>query len=224
MTGRTRHIERRADALSRERIVEAAIELLDVDGESGLTFRRLAGLLRTGPGAIYYHVANKDELLGAATEAILGPIVLADGVHDEDAVRAVALAVFDAIDVHPWIGTQLSRTPSQPAMLRIFELIGRQVQALGVPHAVEFASVSALTNYILGVGGLNAANARTAVPAKNRTDFLTTVSVTWANLDPEEFPFTRNVAEQLREHDDREQFLAGIDLILAGIRQLGREA
>jgi hypothetical protein len=150
--------------------------------------------------------------------------VLADDVHDEDAVRAVALTVFDAIDVHPWIGTQLSRAPSQPAMLRIFELIGRQVQALGVPHAAEFASVSALTNYILGVGGLNAANARTAVPAKSRTDFLTTVSVTWANLDPEEFPFTRNVAEQLREHDDREQFLAGIDLILAGIRQLGREA
>lgn len=30
--------------------------------------------------------------------------------------------------------------------------------------------------------------------------------------------FTRTVAAQLRDHDDREQFLAGLDLILAGIR------
>jgi hypothetical protein len=44
--------------------------------------------------------------------------------------------------------------------------------------------------------------------------------VVWANLDPDEYPFTRNVAGQLRDHDDREQFLAGIDLILAGITGL----
>jgi hypothetical protein len=31
------------------------------------------------------------------------------------------------------------------------------------------------------------------------------------------YPFTRSVAAQLRAHDDREEFLAGIDLILAGI-------
>ena len=37
-------------------------------------------------------------------------------------------------------------------------------------------------------------------------------------LDPDDYPFTRAVAAQLRDHDDREQFLAGIDLILAGIR------
>jgi predicted Zn-dependent protease len=36
-------------------------------------------------------------------------------------------------------------------------------------------------------------------------------------LDPAEYPFARQMATQLAEHDDREQFLAGIDLILAGI-------
>jgi hypothetical protein len=39
----------------------------------------------------------------------------------------------------------------------------------------------------------------------------------WAKLDPAEFPFIRTIAGQLREHDDRDQFLAGVDLILAGI-------
>ena len=61
-------------------------------------------------------------------------------------------------------------------------------------------------------------------PGTDRTAFLTSVSIAWANLDPGAYPFTRNVAVQLREHDDREQFLDGIDLILAGIRALGRPA
>lgn len=212
--------QRRTDALSRERIVDAAVEILDVDGDDGLTFRRLAGELRTGPGAIYNHVANKSELLAAATDAVLAA-AMAAADDDVDRVRAVALVVFDTIDAHPWVGTQLSRVPSHPAMLRILEPIGRQVQALGVPEAALFTSVSALLAYILGASGQNAANAR-MLPGTNRTDFLTTVSAGWANLDPDEYPFTRHIAQQLPGHDDREQFLAGIDLILAGIRALGQ--
>jgi AcrR family transcriptional regulator len=219
----TRHTHRRADALSRERIVDAGVELLDVDGEGGLTFRRLAELLRTGPGAIYHHVANKSELLTAATDAVLAPAMTAgaDGGQAEDTVRTIALAVFDAIDAHPWVGAQLAN-PRQPAMLRIFERIGRAVQALGVPDTAGFTSASALTNYIIGTGGLNAANARIAGRGATRTDLLATVAVEWANLDRDEFPFTRNVAAQMRDHDDRAQFLDGIDLILTGIRMLGR--
>jgi hypothetical protein len=130
--------------------------------------------------------------------------------------------VFDAIDAHPWVGTQLALSPAQPAMLRILERVGRRVQALGVPAAAQFASASAVTNYILGVGGQNAANARAVEPGTNRTEFLSTVADAWAKLDPDEYPFARAVAGQLRDHDDREQFLAGLDLILAGIAGLQR--
>lgn len=38
-----------------------------------------------------------------------------------------------------------------------------------------------LLNYILGVGGQNAANARGLQPDTNRTEFLNTVSAAWAN-------------------------------------------
>jgi len=41
MATRTKRSERRSDALSKERIIEAAIEILDADGESGLTLRAL---------------------------------------------------------------------------------------------------------------------------------------------------------------------------------------
>ncbi|KOU13742.1 TetR family transcriptional regulator [Streptomyces sp. WM6372] len=219
MATRTRRAERRGEPLSRERIVEAAIGILDTAGDAGLTFRVLAERLATGPGAIYWHVSGKDELLSAATEAVVADTmtdVRADATPQE-AIRDLALGVFDAIDAHPWIGTQLARSPGQSPMLRVFEHLGRQVRALGVPRNAQFTAASALLNYILGVGGQNAANAHGQESEENRTEFLNTVAHTWANLDPDEYAFTRDVAEQLRDHDDRIEFLAGIDIILTGI-------
>jgi AcrR family transcriptional regulator len=208
-----RSTERRADALSRRRIVEAAVAMLDTSGEGGLTFRALAAQLRTGAGAIYWHVPNKSALLVAATEAVL-TATEPDAATPEDVIRAVALGVFDAVEAHPWVGAQLSRLPSQKATLRVFERLGRQLQALGVPVDDQFNSASALLNYILGIAAQNAALARQVPAGTNRTAFLANVS---ADLDADDFAFTRSVAGQLRDHDDREQFLAGIDLILVGI-------
>lgn len=78
-------------------------------------------------------------------------------------------------------------------------------------------------NYVLGVAGQNAANARLARPETDRAAFLGTTAKVWAGLDPADHPFTRRVATHLPDHDDREQFLAGIDLMLAGIETV-REA
>jgi AcrR family transcriptional regulator len=206
------------DGLSRDRIVETAIEMLDAGGESGLTFRALSTRLKTGPGAIYWHVANKDELLAAATAAVLAGVLRGDeGDTPADAIRAIALGMFDAIDGHPWIGGQLAGLASRSASMRIIERIGQQVQALGVPRGDQFFAASALFSYILGVAGQNAANARARVPGASRAELLGAEADLWAGLDAAEFPFLRDVASQLGDHDDREQFLAGIDLILAGI-------
>jgi hypothetical protein len=103
-------------------------------------------------------------------------------------------------------------------MVRIFEGIGQQVRALGVPVEEQWATVSALLNYILGVGGQNAANGQLArTRGVDRSDFLAALSTVWSQLDPDEYPFARSVAGQLRTHDDRIDFLAGVDLILRGI-------
>ncbi|WP_164002300.1 TetR/AcrR family transcriptional regulator [Pyxidicoccus caerfyrddinensis] len=211
--------ERREEALSRERIVDAAIELLDTEGENGLTFRALATRLATGPGAIYWHIANKSELLVAASDAVVARAMADVAAHAtaRKTIRSIAVGVFEAIDAHPWVGAQLSRGPWQTATLQIFERIGRQVQALGVPDGAQFTAASALVSYILGVSDQNAANGRLLEPAVDRADFLETESARWKELDAHEYPFTRKVATQLRKHDDRAEFLAGIDLILAGI-------
>ena len=215
--------QRRVDALSKDRIVAAAIEILDGDGERALTFRALAARLATGSGAIYWHVADKNDLLAAATDEIIGRVMtgVVGGAKPRETIRAIALGVFDAIDAHPWVGAQLHREPWRSAMLQICESIGGRLQALGVPERALFDAASALVNYILGVAGQNAANARLLPRDTDRSDFLAAVAARWAQLDPAEYPFVRQAATQLREHDDREQFLAGIDLIMAGIGTLG---
>jgi AcrR family transcriptional regulator len=214
--------ERREEALSRDRIVDAAIELLDTEGESGLTFRALAARLATGPGAIYWHIANKSELLAAATDAVVARAMADVAAHatPRKTIHSIAVGVFEAIDAHPWVGAQLSHAPVETGMLQIFERIGRQVQALGVPGGAQFTSASALLSYIIGVSVQNAANgeaARLLEPPVNRADVLETESARWKELDAHEYPFTRSVAAQLREHDDRAESLAGIALILAGV-------
>jgi AcrR family transcriptional regulator len=219
---RTERSERRADALSKERIVEAATEILDTDGESALTFRALATRLATGSGAIYWHVDNKNDLLAAATDHVVSRAMtgLVDDAEPQAAIRAITLAVFDAIDAHPWVGTQLAREPWQPAILPVFEGIGARLDALGVPERARFDAVTALLNYLLGLAGQHAAAARLVPRDTSRAEFLETVAQRWAQLDPERYPFVREVAAQLPGHDDREQFLAGINLILAGIATL----
>src|SRR5882757_1209117 len=116
MVKKTHRTRRREESLSRDRIIEASIVILDSSGEGGLTFRTLSERLATGPGAIYWHIANKSELLTAAC---------------------------DAIDAHPWVGSALAHAPGQLPMVRILEGIGRQLRALGVPHEQQWATVSA---------------------------------------------------------------------------------
>lgn len=217
MTPRT---ERRADALSKAKIVEAAIAILDADGEAALTFRALAARLSTGAGAIYWHVADKNDLLAAAADDIVAQVMAKVPAEAEPkaAIRAMGLNVFDAVDAHPWVGAQFFRDPSRPAALRILEGVGRRLHALGVPEAAQFDTATALVSYILGVAGQNAANARQAREGgrTDRSAFLGEIADRWAGLDPEQHPFVRRMADQLRDHDDRAQFLAGVDLILAG--------
>lgn len=221
MGKKPRTAQRRQESLSRERIIEASIEILDSDGEEGLTFRALSDRLATGPGAIYWHIDNKGELLTAACDAIIAravdvPVV---GMPPEAVIRALALGLFDTIDAHPWVGSALTRAPGQMPMVRILERIGQQIRALHVADEEEWPTACALLNYIVGVGRQNAANAQfTRARDLDRSAFLGSLATTWSQLDRNDYPFTCDVADQLQDHDDRADFLAGINLFLSGLR------
>ncbi len=219
MGKKARKVERRDEKLSRERIVEVTIELLDAEGQEGLTFRTLAARLATGAGAIYWHVTNKDELLVAASDAIVSRALsrVRPSSKPEHAIRAIAVQMFDAIDAHAWVGAQLAVAPWTNAMLSIFERIGRELQAMNVPRKARFTSASVLVSYIVGVSAQNAMNGRMFARSANRSEVLAKEAARWKELDAREYAFTRSVADRLREHDDRDELVAGVDLILDGI-------
>ncbi|MEP7159771.1 MAG: TetR/AcrR family transcriptional regulator C-terminal domain-containing protein [Dermatophilaceae bacterium] len=60
--------------LRRQDVVQQALELLDDVGFPDLTMRRLASALGVQPGALYWHVENKQSLLAAVAEAILAQV------------------------------------------------------------------------------------------------------------------------------------------------------
>lgn len=214
---------RRTDSLSRELIIQTAIGILDSGGEKALTLRALTVRLSTGYGAIYHHVADREDLLAAAADDVITG-VLSGTVADVDprsALRRLALGLFDAVDAHPWVGAELSRQPWRPALLDFFENTGRLLDALDVPERASFDAAGTLVNYVLGVAAQNAANARLRAGSDTgREAFLENAATQWAQIDPGRYPFVHAAATQLGEHDDREQFLVGVDIFLAGISTL----
>lgn len=61
--------------LHRSDVVDKATYILDEYGIADLTMRRLARELSVTPGALYWHFADKQELLGAVADRILEPVV-----------------------------------------------------------------------------------------------------------------------------------------------------
>ena len=84
--------------LHKRDVVEAATTLLDSYGIADLTMRRLARELDVSPGALYWHFANKQQLLGAVADRILEP-ALADEPPDgwQHCVTAVCSGLRDAL-------------------------------------------------------------------------------------------------------------------------------
>jgi AcrR family transcriptional regulator len=101
-------------SLSREQIVRAAIELLDAEGTPGLSMRRLGTRLDAGATSLYWHVANKEELLELAVDEVLGEIYVPEA---GDAPWRVSVSTFAngvraALLRHPWVIGLLGTKPT----------------------------------------------------------------------------------------------------------------
>ncbi|MER7191316.1 TetR/AcrR family transcriptional regulator [Streptomyces flaveolus] len=209
-----------------EAVLDAAVALLDEAGGSALTFRALAARLGTGVGTIYWYVQNKDELLDRATDHAIGGVLAAveERPDSDDPVadlRAMAIALFDAIVDRPWLSAYFMRnTDVQGNSLRLYERLGRQTLRLDLTPRQRFHAVSAITGVVVGT----AADLGAEIPQElldgevDREEYLGRFAETWRSLDAGAFPFVRQIADEFAGHDDREQFLAALDLTLAGLR------
>lgn len=216
---------RRSDALSQDVVVAAAIDLLDERGERGLTVKLLTERLRTGAGAIYWHVGGKDELVALAADRVVGDALAAlpEAPSDAEAeaeLRRLALGMYDALEQHPWAAAHVNGLELPLNSLRLLERIGTLLAHTGLPADRHFAVATTLFNYLTGVTTQDIHHAPPVAPGVTREALLGRAAERWAALDPQAFPFLTRAAADLRVHDDRDQFVAGLDLLIDGLRSL----
>ncbi|GAB3940792.1 TetR family transcriptional regulator [Corynebacterium tapiri] len=79
--------------LTRDAIVDAALTILDTYGLADMTMRRVATHLSVAPGALYWHVANKQALIAALAQRIVEPALNspAQDAHERTQLIAGAL-------------------------------------------------------------------------------------------------------------------------------------
>jgi len=89
--------------LSRERIVDAAMGLIDRDGIGALTMRRVADELAVQAPSLYNYVRSKDELLDAVGEVVIQGVDVSgfERLAWREAIEAWAWSYYEALAAHP---------------------------------------------------------------------------------------------------------------------------
>ncbi len=225
-TPATKATGRRRASHSMDTVIGEAVAILDEAGEPALTFRALAARLGGGVASIYWYVQNKDELLDRATDHVLGDVlaVTEEFVDTDDPiadVRRVGVALFDTVADRPWLGGYLMRdTGVQPNGLALYETIGRHVMRLELNPRDTFHAVSAILGFVIGT----ATDLGQQIPKEvldgtvTGEEYIRRFADQWRALDPQEHPYIHYIVDEFDGHDDRDQFTAGLDLLLDGLR------
>jgi len=89
--------------LTRERIVETALDLIDRKGLAAVTMRRVADELGVQAPSLYNHVRSKEELLDAVAESVMQKVDASGFEHLDwrEALEAWAWSYYEALVAHP---------------------------------------------------------------------------------------------------------------------------
>ncbi|MCA2202549.1 TetR/AcrR family transcriptional regulator [Streptomyces griseoincarnatus] len=142
----------RKPLLSTDRIVETARTLVDAEGLTAVSTRRLAAELGVSGPSLYNHFRTKDEILEAVADSVSAQVDLSmfeDGRDWRTALHDWAVSYRNALRDHPNIVPVLARGPGRrPAALRLADAAyGAMVEA-GWPPA-QATSVGALMRYFI---------------------------------------------------------------------------
>jgi AcrR family transcriptional regulator len=111
--------------LSKEKILEKALELLDADGIRGVSMRRLGEALGVEAMAVYHYFPNKDALLDAVAALIVqeaGPALPLPDADWKAQMLSGPSAAGRALDAHPKAGWLfLGRQYATAASLQMVE-------------------------------------------------------------------------------------------------------
>jgi AcrR family transcriptional regulator len=210
--------------LTREKVVRAALRLLDKVGLDGLTLRKLAADLRVQAPALYWHFKNKQELLdematSVLTEAIEEILPGQQGdwpdwvTHLGHGIRRTLLRHRDGAKM--FSGTYLTNSalysPIEAALRRLVE----------AGFTAREAICAYLTVYCYAVGFTIEEQA--VYPRPGKRDPRYDLKKRAARMVPaEQFPLVLAAGEEMFDFD--RQFQQGLQLIVRGLRPPGQHA
>ncbi|WP_211265467.1 TetR/AcrR family transcriptional regulator [Actinacidiphila oryziradicis] len=147
----------RKPLLSRERIVSAALALVDAEGLQSVSTRRLAAELGVSGPSLYNHFATKDEILDAVADTVVAQVDLSmfDGGPDwRAALLGWGRSYRAALTAHPHIVPFLAQGPGRrPAGLRMADAVFGGMTAAGWPPA-HATRIGALMRYFVAGSAL----------------------------------------------------------------------
>lgn len=142
----------RADGLSSERIIRAALALVDAEGLDALTVRRLAEELATGSASLYRHVASRDDLLVLLVDHVLGDVRFPpDDAGGRATVEALSSELRRVLLDHHHLVPALAVSPLLgPNAMRGTERGLAGFLAAGFEAGVAVSAYLALVDFVLG--------------------------------------------------------------------------
>jgi AcrR family transcriptional regulator len=147
----------RKPLLSRDRIVAAALALIDAEGLEAVSTRRLAAELGVSGPSLYNHFKVKDEILDAAADTVVRQVDLSmfhDGTNWRTALLKWARSYRAALTAHPNIVPFLAQGPGRrPAGLRMADAVFGAMVDAGWPPA-QATRIGALMRYFVAGSAL----------------------------------------------------------------------
>jgi AcrR family transcriptional regulator len=204
-------------ALPLDRILAAALELLDEQGADALSMRSLAQRLESGTATLYRHFANRSELVAMVVDHILGEVDLDPHTIAElpwrQACISFAQHMFDALSRHGNVASLLIQyTPMGPNALANRELCLSILLDNGFPPAIAAHAYATLARYVLGFA--IQFSGPTAAAGQQDAE----LSAAFHQLDPARYPATVKVADDLPV-PLADEFAFGLRLIVAGLER-----
>jgi AcrR family transcriptional regulator len=209
-------------ALSRQRVLSAALGQADRGGLEALTIRGLAEVLRVAPMALYRHVSSKDDLVDGLVDLVFAEVELPpSGADWRRAMRRRAVSLREVLSRHRWaVGLMESRRNPGPANLRHHDAMIGSLTGAGFSTAMAAHAYSLIDSYVYGF-----ALTKMNLPFDTSEEIAEVAQNMLQPFPVNEYP---NLVAFLAEHvmkpgyDYGEEFEYGLDLILDGLRKVTR--
>lgn len=149
---RLRRRRPRADGLTIEMLIEAALDIVDAHGLDALTMRRLADGLSTGSASLYRHVASRDELVVLVIDHVIGEVALPpEDLAGRTRVEWLAHELRRVLLAHPELLGSLTLSPLVgPNARRGSQTALESLLDAGFSAEIAVPAYLALIDYVIG--------------------------------------------------------------------------